>query len=628
MQTNENNTSPQQNEIEENEISMSQEIKEQELIEDHETEEYSGLGKVELIKMLEEVIAGGERSSGRINLQAIKELFVELSREEVENKKKEFINDGEKEEDFFLEKNPLDDEFESLLKKIHSQRHQQKKEKEKSLNDNLLLKQHIIEELKVLMKGGDNLSKAFQKFQALQSKWRETGNVPSQEANNLWQTYQFLTEKFFDAVKINKELRDLDLKKNLELKTELCEKAEKLMDEPSINKSMEAVKILQDKWKEIGSVAKESNDKIWERFKNATEPLFERKRLHLIQVRKKQEENLVSKKALCERIELMVAELNVNSHKQWQEESEKVAGLFSEWQKIGYVPKEDKGMTWKRFQNAQHKFHESREGFYSKSREDQTHNLELKTALCIEAEALQDNTDWNSTTETLKKLQVRWKTIGAAPRKYSDKVWNRFRAACDKFFENKAKHQAEQDQHLVMNVHIREKFISRIENLELSDDNKLNVEELRKLQAEWLTLGEIPYKQKETINISYRNTVDKVMEGLKTKTGGSHFLFKLKYEQLLQTTQGKEQITRERFQLQDKIKKIQADVTQLENNLSFFGKSKNADVMKLEFQEKIDIGKAEIKSLNDQLKMIPNPNPVIAEPLPDKKSKGGARRNY
>lgn len=568
-------------------------------------ENLEGLNKEELFNKLKDILSKEEASPYRNIVNQIKDQYRTLTKEEIEQKKQAHAESKEGEDDEFEYFNTLDDQFESLLKDYNQKRVDQKKKKEKVLNENLKQKKEILEALKALPESSSNISLGFEKLQSLQALWRSIGPVPASYNETLWKNYHFYVGKFFEGVKISNELRDLDQKKNLQLKVELCEKAEALASEPSVKKALDQLNVLQEKWREIGQAGKDNNDTIWERFKAAADKVYEKKKEYVEGVKQKQEQNLAAKTALCERLEKAAEETHDN-HNAWQNAQKQVDEIWKEWQSIGYTPKEDNNKTWNRFKRARQKFNEAKDNFYKGARDEQNQNLELKKQLCVEAESLQESTDWGGTANKLKELQRKWKEIGAVSRKDSDKIWKRFRKACDAFFENKTKHFAEKDNQLNQNVAAKEAVIEKINNYSPSEDNKQNLEELKKLQEEWTSAGETPFKEKDRLNASYKKALDKAMNSIKEKTGDGNLFNRLKYDQLKQTPQGQEQMKKERFALTDKIKKLQADVNLWENNLGFFARSKNADAMRQEFQAKIDKAKEEIKKLQQQVKQIPD----------------------
>ncbi len=575
--------------------------------EEHSTDyDLSGLSKDQLLTKLEELVKTEEVQSATSKVRLLREAYTELAKAETDAKRNHYLEEGGLAEDFEMRKDAVDEKWEQVISQFNKKRSDLKAQKEKQIIENTATKKLIIQELKEMMKGEENISKAYQKFQALQSKWRSVGAVAPAEANNLWQNYQFCVSQFFDVMKISKDLRELDQKKNLELKSELCEKAEKLGNENSLKKSVEELKHLQNQWREIGNVGKEANEQIWERFKAAADKIYARLKENLVKVKAKQEENLSAKKELCAKLE---AEINLThaSFNDWKKASERVNEIWANWQKIGFTPKEDNNATWNLFKQTRQKFYTQKDVFFNALREEQNKNLALKTALCEKAESMVDNKDWSATTEAYKKIQAEWKLIGAVPRKVSDKIWFRFKKACDLYFENKSKNFAERDAALVENHTKKLEVIAKFQSLQIEDDNKLNLEAVKNLQQEFSAIGEVPYKQFESLQQTYRAAVNEYLAKIKEKKGSEdRSFYQMKYEQLQQTSQGKEEIQKERYHLQDKIKRIQADINQLENNLGFFGKSKNADAMKVEFQQKIDRSKEEVVKLKAQLKLIPN----------------------
>jgi len=572
----------------------------------HPEEHFTGLGKDELLAKMEEAHAGADPEHFRHTVRKLKDAYRELSKEELEAKRRAWEAQKEDEDDEFAPApDARDERFEELLRKYNFRRTEYRRDREKMLKQNLQVKLGIIEELKQLHETSDSMQKAFDKLQDLQQRWRETGPVPQGYADDLWKSYHHHISRFYDVVKISRELRELDMKKNQELKEELIKKAEALKDEPTVKTALNQLRQLHSKWREIGPAPKDANDALWERFKVASDKIHERKGELEAELRVKREANLAAKTALCEEMEAFSAKTH-DSHKSWQDANKACEAIFERWRGIGFVPKEDEDKTWKRFKEARNKFFRNREAFYAKQREEYKKNLDQKTELCAQAEALQNSTDWKNTANAFKKLQDKWKTIGPVPRKHSDKIWKRFKAAGDKFFESRGKQYAEADAAFKQNVTARETFIASLADVQLGDDMKANKEQVRKLQEEWNALGEMPRADRPRLENAFREAMGKVYEQLKEKAGGDETLLqRLKYEQLQQTERGRDQLYRERLHLQDRIKKLQGEIITLENNIGFFGKSKGAQSLVTDYQTKIDNAKAEVTQLKAKLKMIP-----------------------
>ncbi len=406
-------------------------------------------------------------------------------------------------------------------------------------------------------------------------------------------------------IKINNELNDLDKKKSVEHKTQLCEKAELLNAEPSIKKALEGFRTLQEEWNEIRNTPKEVKDALWNRFKEAGNKITERQKEYVAQQKEQQEKNLEAKTALCLQME-QLCNTELSSHKACKEASKKAEEIWETWQKISFVPKNDNGNCWKRFKKARTQFQQQADAFYAKQRTEFAANMEKKTSLCIKAEALMISNDWNTTAEALKKLQTEWKTIGSVAVKDSDKIWNRFRKACDTFFERKKNQLLELENALLANVEAKEAIIAKTSTIQPSTDITQSMEELKKLQEEFTLSGDVPLKEKDRLNNSFGKAVEELLERIKTSANMDDKIFlRLKYEQMLKSPKGTDEIKSERIALQGKIKKLQTEADQLENNLSFFGKSKNSNSLLADYTEKLNKTKAEIKELTTKLKLIP-----------------------
>lgn len=579
-------------------------------------EDFSGYSREEIVEKLAEIVALPEPEAYKQQVGQLRDLYRIQAKEELEKQKSDFESSSE--EDEFEFHDQYAEKFDSLMKEYNQKRIDSKKKKEKQLNDNLKQKKEILESLRTLPENTTNISVGFEKLQSLQALWRSIGPVPAGMGDELYKSYQFYVTKFYEGVKLNNELKDLDRKKNLELKTELCEKVEKLADEPSVKKAMEQLSNLQEQWRQIGQTGKETNDAIWERFKAATDKVYEKKRKLQEDLGKKQEENLVKKQALVEKLKPIV-EAEHDNHKDWQKAVEQVESVFEEWKKVGPVPASNNDEVWKAFRGLRNEFMEKKDKFYSVRKDEEKENLRQKIALCEQAEELKDSHDWKKATDKLKQLQAQWKEIGGVSRKDSDKVWKRFRAACDHFFNRKNQNYEEQKSKLSESLKEREDFISSIESAEPSEDQAQNAETLNSWKEKWEGMGELSREDKGKYSAMYKRALDVFMDKLKSKGGDPKAFERMKYNQLMQTEEGQEQVRRERSAISSKIKKIEEEIISLENNLSFFGRSKNAEAMLSEYRKKIDDGKVEIQKLKDQLKTLPRiQEPERTERLPDK----------
>lgn len=569
------------------------------------TEDYSGLSKEELLKRMEEAVSNPDPDHVKGAVLKLKETFRELVREETDAKRRSWEATRESDDDKF-EPAPdfVADKFEEYVKKYNQKRAEIRRVRDVEQRKNYALKMALVDELKALAESSESMNKAFEKLQALQSRYREIGPVPQANVDELRKVWQHHLDRFFDVVKISRELRELDFKKNQDLKADLITKVEALQDEPSVRRALNQLHELHEQWREIGPAPKEVNDQLWEKFKAASDKIHVRKQALLEDNKVKQQENLKAKQALCEKMEADAEKIE-NSHKAWQDANNAVEALFAEWRKIGHVPKEDEEQTWKRFKEARQKFFRNRESYYAKQREDFRKNLAEKIALCEKAEKLKDSTDWKNTALQFKRMQDDWKKIGPVPRKVSEKTWLRFKAAADAFFEGRNKQFAAADALLKENVAAREALIAEAAEASLGDDLASARAVLSDLQKRWAELKPAPRNDYERLESAWKKVQDQLFAKLKEKGGDENTLQRIKYDQLKQTEKGRDQIFRERSNIQDKIKRLQAEITTIENNLGMFSKSKGAQSLVADYQSQVEKHKAEVDRLKTQLKQIP-----------------------
>ncbi len=567
-----------------------------------EEESYSHLDKESLLAKLSEsnILLDGEPEKRKV--KKITAAYIEISNLDNETKLAKFLEQGGLKEDYEIIQDPIDHEFFEKLKKFNQKLTEQRKLKEKTLRENYAKKQELIDELKKLIESGENLNIVFEKYQQIQSNWRSIGLVPNNLMNTQRQDFQFHVGRFFDLVKISKELRELDLKKNKELKLDLIIKAENLINEPSINLSIEVFRQIQLDWQNIGQAEKEINDEIWNRLKMAGNVLFERKEKHIKELRIIQDENISKKRTLVNSLK-DILESPKKSVQSWSEADTKIDALMIEWKKIGFGPKKENEEIWQEFRKLRQSYFEEKDRYYEALKITQTENLKKKTSLCEEAEGLKDSIDWDLTTKKLITLQEQWKKIGNVPRKYSDQIWNRFRAACNIFFESKKMYLTTKEDELKGNILIKEDIISRIESFTPNEDLNMALQVLSNLQKEFHQI-EIPNSDKSRIGSLYQKAINKVLENFKNEENSGLKYFELKYKLISQTEKGKDQIIQESNRIQEKIKVLESEVGLLENNIGFFGKSKGSQKMVEEFQQKISSIKSISKELKNQLRIL------------------------
>jgi hypothetical protein len=573
--------------------------------EEEQFEKYNKLNRVELVEVLEVLVKEEDVNQIRSHIGYIKAAYRKLSKDEsLADYESRMQREGDHDEESEEVVDVIAERYDQALliyrdkKAVYDQALEQQKQ------ENLIVKEKILEELRNLIESEEELKKTYDHFRELQDQWRQIGAVPQGSKNTLWNNYHFLVEKFFDKVKINKELKDLDLKKNLEAKTELCEKAEELLLESSITKSFQQLQKFHEAWKETGPVPKDKKDEIWERFKAATEKLNKRRQDYYDTLREEQNKNYATKLLLCEKAEQLTA-VTPESPKQWQNYTNQVNELFKMWKTIGFAPKKVNNDVWNRFRSSLDSFYRNKKEFFKKYKDHQTENYNQKLNLCLQAEALKDNEDWRATTEELIGLQKEWKKIGPVPAKFSDKIWKRFRAACDEFFNNKSEHFANIGEKQDENLKKKLELIEKVKNHEYSDDNTINLKILKDYQREWMDIGHVPIKQKDKVQVAFRKVIDEQFDRLNiSKKAKGTLTFRSKLDNLKNAPNAENLIYKERNFIINKIAAVQSDIKIWENNIGFFASSKKADILKAEFEEKIEKGRQEIMILEEKLKIL------------------------
>jgi len=583
-------------------------VTDEELLEDEEAADVEldieGKTKDELAAMLEEIVQEPDVTKIKDKVTAIRVRFMQLNKEDQDKEFEAFLEGGGDKEAFQHVADDAENRFNAAFGIFKANRAKQNELLDAQKVENLAQKQAILEELKQLIASEETLKKTYDDFRALQDKWKTIGQVPATENANLWNTYHFLVEKFFDKVNINRELRDLDMKKNLDAKIVLCEKAEELMDEKSMAKAFKSLQKLHEEWKEIGPVPQDKKDEIWERFKAATDKINAIRREHYAKIQEEQNANLETKTALCEKAEELLAEENATINA-WQKKSEELSELFKVWKTVGSAPKKQNEDIWARFKGTMDTFFAKKKEFFASLKDKQTENLERKINLCIEAEGLQESTEWKKATERFKKMQEEWKTIGPVPKRHADKIWKRFRAACDTFFGRKAEHFGGLKEEESANLAAKQALVEEIKNFELKPSRNENMDAIKALQKRWIEIGHVPMKYKDSINSEYRNAIDALFDKMRSNQNEiTTNEYKEMVELMKDDPESGDKMRREKTNLANKIQKLRDEISVLENNIGFFSNSKNSELMKAEYEKKINKAKNDLKVLEAKLKII------------------------
>jgi hypothetical protein len=577
--------------------------------------ELEGLTREELVARLEELVREDDINKIKSEVAQIKVVFLKLNKEFKHEAYQKLVAGAEETEvegegeAIEVPDDAIEERFKAAFQIYRQYKAKFNEEQEKVKLQNLEAKNHILEELKVLINSEETLKKTYDEFKVLQERWKSIGMVPKTEINNLWQNYHFLVEKFFDKVKINKELKDLDLKKNLESKIQLCEKAEELVIETSIIKSFKQLQQYHEEWKEIGPVPQDKKDELWERFRSATDKINERRREYYNQMQEGLEQNYSAKLILCEKAEQLIS-TEPDTIKGWQVATSQVTELLSVWKTLGPAPKKQNNEIWARFKTSLDAFFNAKKEFYAKLKEQQMHNYNLKLDLCVQAESLRTSTDWRNTTRELINLQNEWKKVGPVPRKQSDRIWKRFRAACDEFFASKSEYFKNVSGHEDENLKLKLDLIEKVKAFEIGDDRNAAIETLKDFQRQWMEVGHVPIKEKEKIQTEFRNLINKHFEKLKMESMSMGALnYRNRVERMAKDApDAGKVISKERNYVQGKIQQLQEDIKLWENNIGFFANSKTANLLKQEFEKKIEQAKEELQMLEAKLKMLREAN--------------------
>jgi hypothetical protein len=477
--------------------------------------------------------------------------------------------------------------FKDLYSQYKAKRAVYTQELEKAKEENYQAKLAVIEDLKALVEASEDLNQTFPRFREIQNRWRAIGPVPQAKVKDLYDTYQHYVEKFYDYVKINKEFRDLDFKKNLEAKENLCEKAEGLAEEEDVVGAFRTLQKLHEQWKELGPVSKEFRESIWERFRAATAVINKKHQAFFESQKGNQKENLEAKTALCEKVEA-IAQTEVKDSTDWNALTKEIENIQKEWKKIGFASKKDNQKVYDRFRAACDDFFAKKREFYSEFKNQMQDNLTQKLDLCEQAEALKDSEDWKKTSEAFIELQKKWKEIGPVSRKKSEQVWKRFRAACDAFFDNRDKHFGSMNSEQTENLQKKRDLIDEIRAFEVEGKEEAR-EALHEFQERWNAIGFVPFKEKTRIQEAFRKAVNEKFGEFRET--GSRFAGK-----------AERTVRSERDRLVQKFMKKEQEIATWENNMGFFAASKNADALLAELNKKIDIAKQELAQLEEEIK--------------------------
>lgn len=560
------------------------------------------LTKTEILTKMKEIAENVTKAS-KAEIDTLKQNFYRLHNSEVEAAKRAFLEGGGNVEDFVPTPDPEEAAFKEVLGLVKEQRNKLNAEEEKEREKNYQVKLAIIEELKELIESPEDPNKNYNEFKKLQQQWHEVTLIPLNKANELWKSYQLYVEKFYDVLKLNNEFREYDFKKNLEIKTRLCEAAEKLAEEEDVVAAFHHLQKLHQEYRDTGPVAKELRDEIWARFKAASTLLNKKHQQYFEKLKEAEQENLDKKTVICEIVEGIDYD-KLNGFQAWDKKTQEVIALQNKWKTIGYAPQKLNVKVFERFRNACDEFFKKKSEYFKAAKTRMNENLEKKRALVERVEALKDSKEWKETAEELVKIQKEWKSIGPVAKRYSDSLWKRFIAACDYFFEQKG--AASSSQRSVENENLKRKkaIIEELKELLNKEESEENNEQIHKLMTEWNEVGHVPFKEKDKIYEQYRTLVDKLYKSFNlSMVSKKASKFRSVVSKMQET--GAQAVYREREKLVRNYENLLNELHTYENNLGFLNAtSKSGNSLLTELSKKMDKLKTEIEAAKEKIRHI------------------------
>ena len=547
-------------------------------------------------------IAQGEEAPQKEEVDYLKTAFYKLHIAEREARLKEYIDGGGDPEAYQILPDEDEEAFKAEMGIIKERRQKLFKEQEQEKQENLQRKLEIIEKIKAMVTSPEEANKSYKEFKALQEEWKEIKNVPAEKANELWRNYQLYVEQFYDLLKLNSEAREYDFKKNLELKTKLCEAAEKLAEETEIISAFHQLQKLHQEFREIGPVAKELREEIWTRFKAASTVINKRHQQHFEELRAKEEDNLARKTALCEKVEAIAAEENKGSA-DWERHTKEIIAIQAEWKTIGFAPQKMNVKIFERFRAACDDFFGRKAEYFKGLKENFKENADKKRALIEKAKALQDSTDWKSTSDKLINLQKEWKTIGMVTKKLGDQLWEEFLGACNKFFEARNAAGASGRGEEYQNLEKKRGIIEQLKAIATETGDGLQ-EKVQQLVEQYQAIGHVPFKEKDKIYAEYHAIVDKLYKELNISVAKRR-LSKFKDNLRQVAERGGDALDNERARLMRQYEQLKSEVQTYENNLGFLNaSSKKGNSLIDEMNRKVQKLKDEVQLVRDKIKAI------------------------
>jgi hypothetical protein len=566
--------------------------------------DYSQFTKEDFIKKAEELIDAPNIKESHEIFKKIRVLFDDVIKAERVVQIKEWADEGKDVREFKPAYDEQKDRFYKSYAKFLEKRAEEKRLAEEEKQKNLKAKQQLLERLKDIVTN-DETEKVFQEVAEIQKQWKQIRSIPRQFMQELWESYRFYLDKFYDNHSINNELKDKDRQKNLEFKIELLKKIDQLKEEKSIKKTHILLNKYHEEFRNIGPVpSKEMAEDLWKRFKATSDEILSERRAQMELVKAKRNENLELKKLLCEKAEA-INHLVIENFKSWKEKSEEMTAIFEEWKAIGPVPDSFNDQIWRRFRESQNLFNHNKKLFFEKQNKGKDENLKLKISLCEQAEKITNSTQFDSGSKEMIALQEKWKSIGPVPENMNEKIWQRFRKACDTFFAKRNEFYKGKNDEEKKNQEQKEFIISAVEKLIELEDSAMVFEALRSHQQNWMNIGFVPIKVKQELTQKYSQAVDAIYKKFKQASDENKSLrMKDHFEMLSNAPNGSEKLRQEEKLISDKMRALKESVETLNNNIGFFAKSKKADELKQQIEQKINVINSQISKLQEELKVL------------------------
>ena len=565
--------------------------------------DFNKLSLEELVTETNRVVNTYEFGKSKKTIDIIKNTFYSKLNKSQEEHKEKFVSEGGKLEDYLTPVSSEEETFKELIKVFKAKRAEATANLEKVKEANYLSKVQIIDEITHLVNSTEHFNTVYNNFKELQDKWKSIKQVPATKIKELNSKYHFALNHFYDYLKINKELRELDLKKNQQQKEQLCERAEALIESKNAKSAFVELQDLHQRWKDVGPVIDEFRETLWERFKTATKAINDKFQDYQSKLKEDRNDNYIKKSEICEKVE-QVSKETYSNPKEWDEGSEAIIGLQKEWRKIGMVPAKHNEEIYNRFKTICDAFFQQKNEFFKGLKSKQKDNLDLKIQLIEKVESLKDNDDWEKTKNEIIQVQKEWKKIGPIPRKKSDAVWKRFRAACDTFFNKKDAHFKEIHGDEKENLVAKNALIEQIEKYVQKEDGKESVADLKVFQDQWVEIGFVPIKNKNDIQERYRTAINNQFDALNIDAKERDMArLRVRLDQFIESPNANKLIFGERNKLVIRIKKAETDIQQLENNIGFFSSGTAKGLLK-EYENKIEVNKKNLEALKSKVKLI------------------------